>query len=160
MDCESNYHLTADTGRFAKHNARADFLDGLAVLMGCTDSLSSGFPDGKRPDVLRSNLSRKMLFIGEAKHSESPSCGATQARLSEYLRWMAAHVSERTRVGVFAVCFGKRAHTDGWIETVSRLSREVGLSFENYGIELFEPETIVVWFISGRTSQHKPALFP
>jgi hypothetical protein len=148
---ESGHNTYANAaGRLAQHDLRAQFLDELAVLTGCREALSGGFPDGKRPDVLRANLSRGILFIGEAKHSESPGCSATQARLFEYLRWMSIHVSERSRTGIFAICFGRKEHTQGWIETISNLGLEARLTFEESGVETFGPEIIVVWFVLGR----------
>lgn len=141
-----------NASRMAEHDARMDFLETLAILVGCTEVLHSGLPDGKRPDVLRCNVNLGLLFIGDAKHTESPGCVATQGRLLEYLKWLSAQVSKDGRTGIFGLCFGKRKHADGWVNIVLKLSREVGLMFTEYGIESFTPDMIVTWFLSKKNA--------
>ena len=130
------------------HSYRVHFLDTLAALMGCQVILEGGFPNRRYPDVLRIDFSHSILFIGDAKNSESPSNRATQARLLEYLRWLSVYVARENTTGIFAICFGREADTDGWMQAVTLLGLEAGLSFAKHGMKLFEPGLIVVWFVS------------
>lgn len=138
--------------RQAKHERRVEFLDTLAVLLGCEGTLGGTLPDGRRPDVLRIDPRRRVLFIGDAKHSETPGNRETQARLLRYLRWLLSHV-ENGGLGVFAVCFGKDPDIGRWTDTLTVLSSEVGLEQTRRGTEWFEPGLTVVWaeFGSRRT---------
>ncbi len=89
------------------HDQKVTFLDTLAVLLGCTEGVGGEFPDGRRPDVLRIDADRGVLFIGDAKETESPGCQASLARLLSYLRWLPAQVVGRGGLGIFAICFGR-----------------------------------------------------
>ena len=132
------------TGRQAAHALKVEFLDALAVLLGCESALGGAFPDGRRPDVLRADLGRRALFVGDAKHSERPGSRETQARLLGYMRWLSSHV-RAGGIGVFAVCFARESDTGGWAEALSTLEREVGLERTTRGGERFEPGLVVVW---------------
>ena len=134
--------------RLAVHEYRVQFLNTLAMLLGCKETFGTEFPDGKRPDVLRVDSKGGVLFIGDAKNTESPKCQATQARLLEYLSWLSAHVSRDGRVGIFAICFGRDSDTQGWKETICSLAHQVSLVFSDHGVEKFEPEINVAWFLS------------
>ena len=137
-----NYKYVMEVpGRLATHNRRVQFLDTLAILLGCMETLGGEFPDGRRPDVLRLDSRRGILFVGEAKHSELPTCHATQERLLEYFRWLAVHVAKEGRVGVLAICFGRSADTCGWVETVFLLGREVALEHVDHGVKQFDAKS-------------------
>lgn len=135
---------TGSTRDQTAHGRRVEFLDSLAILMGCEGALGGELPDGRRPDVLRYDLERRRLFVGDGKHSESPGNKETQARLQRYLKWLCAHV-EGGGLGVFAVCFGKESDTGAWTSTIEMLGREVGLDHMRRGVKRFEPELVVVW---------------
>lgn len=108
------------------HAERAEVLDALAMMVGCTRSLAGLLPDGVRPDVLRVDVERGLLFVGEAKHTESPGRADTLVRLQRYFNWAAAH----RRLGgtvVGAVCFGREADRQDWAEALVRLAREAAL---------------------------------
>lgn len=130
------------------HERRVEFLDTLAILVGCEGTLGGELPDGRRPDVIRYTPERRVLFIGDAKHWESPGNRETQARLLSYVRWMSAHV-QSGGVGVFAMCFGRQSDTAAWVETMEMLSYEERLYCEAKGVEEFEPRLYVVWFRFG-----------
>jgi hypothetical protein len=129
------------------HNQRVEFLDALAALMGCKVKLGGVLPDGRRPDVLRMDVRRGVLFIGDAKDTESPGCRATQVRLLRYLDWLRAHVARTERRGVFALCFGKEADADRWVETVLLLCHLVALDCSEYSVKRFEPGLLVAAFV-------------
>lgn len=66
------------------HEDRVALLDQLSHLVGCTAPCTVGL--GLKPDVLRSHPSLRLLFLGEAKHCETPGNAETQRRLRLYLR--------------------------------------------------------------------------
>jgi hypothetical protein len=115
--------------------------------MHCNDTLGAEFPDGRRPDVLRADSRLTVLFIGDAKNTESPGNSETQARLLGYLRWLAAFVERGAGIGVFALCFGEERHTSRWVKTASMLALEVGLEPAEQGVERFGLGLIVTWFV-------------
>jgi hypothetical protein len=123
-----------------------EFLDVLAVLVGCEEVLGGSLPDGRRPDVLRADSRRRALFVGDAKHSESPGNRETQARLLGYFRWLSSHF-EGGGLGIYAVCFGRKSDTSAWVETLAMLGYEVGLGYMRRGVERFGPRLVVVWYM-------------
>lgn len=134
--------------RLELHDDKVRFLDSLAVLMGCKESLGGQLPYGERPDVLRTDRKHGVLFIGDGKNTESPGYTDTQVRLLRYFRWLSAHVSSnKERIGIFSICFGKVYDSDGWVEAISMLAHEAGLSCQEYGIETFGLGLNVVWFV-------------
>ena len=129
------------------HEERVGFLETLATLMGCCDPFADEFPDGRRPDVLRTDPRLTVLFVGDAKNTESPGNVETQARLLGYIRWLAAFVERGAGIGIFALCFGTAGHTPTWVATILMLAREVGLETAEQGVEHFGPGLIVAWFV-------------
>lgn len=105
------------------HERRAGVLDALAVLAGFSVELTC-WPDGTRPDVLRADVARRRLFVGEAKETESPGRTDTAERLARYLGWVAA---ARADLAYVAVCFGRHADRRGWIRLLEQLSRPAGV---------------------------------
>lgn len=142
--------------RLELHDDKVRFLDSLAVLMGCKEAISCGLPYGERPDIVRVDSKHGVLFIGDGKNTESPKRTDTQLRLLRYLRWLSAHVSDKERTGIFSICFGRRADSEGWVEAILMLAHEAGLSCQEYGIETFGPGLNVVWFMH-RASQQSTA---
>jgi hypothetical protein len=140
----SSAGLDNPTGAQTAHGRRVEFLDALAILMGCEGTLNGELPDGRRPDVLRYDVERRILFIGDAKHWETPGNRETQARLQHYFKWLRSHV-EGCGLGIFAVCFGRRSDTSAWTETMEMLGREVGLYYTRRGVERFGPGLLVAW---------------
>lgn len=140
----SSAGLDLPNGTQTAHGRRVEFLDALAILMGCEGTLNGELPDGRRPDVLRYDMERRTIFIGDAKHWETPGNRETQARLQHYFKWLRSHV-EGGGWGVFAVCFGRESDTSAWTETIRMLGREVGLDYARRGVERFEPGLTVAW---------------
>lgn len=97
------------------HELRVRELEVLAELIGCGTDLGQ-FADATHPDVLRMNLASRILFVGDAKATEIPSCTATRDRLSGYLRWVRAHDG----VAVVAIMHETREGA-GWREMMRDL---------------------------------------
>ena len=137
-----------------EHESRVAFLESLAVLLGCTQSFGFALPDGRCPDVVRFSIAGRRLFLGDAKHTESPGCTETQVRIQSYLRWVSAHVRRDGRTGIFALCFGRRADSEGWVRVVEELGREAGVDVSTErGVEQFAPDLWVAWFLAQPASQ-------
>jgi hypothetical protein len=69
-----------------KHDSFVAVLDAVAILSGRCERLPLNFlPDGSRPDVLRLERQRKVLFIGDAKNGETSGNRTTQLRLRTYV---------------------------------------------------------------------------
>lgn len=130
---------------FAAHEYRVGLLDTLAQLTGCHESFGGEFPDGSRPDVLKIDSRRGLLFIGDAKNTESPQNRDTQARLQRYVSWLAAHVNAG-RQGIFALCFRQFHDLPGWVKTMEILTSEVELYTSTPQWEMLESEVFVLWF--------------
>ena len=131
-----------------QHEARVQFLDSLAILLGCREPLFGVLPGGLVPDVLRRNPSTEMLFVGEAKHTESPGCTATQVRLTAYMRCLAYHVAHRGGPGTFAICFGNERHGPMWLGLLRWLGDETGVLFAHSGMERFDVGLQLAWVSS------------
>lgn len=127
----------------AIHDGRADFLDALAALLGCVTPISTTLPDGARPDVLRVGLESRMLFIGDGKNTETPTCAATEARLRRYFAWARAHADLGGRA-VVALCFGAGWQSFGWRTMLTGLAAEAGLETERSGADTFGAD-YVAW---------------
>jgi hypothetical protein len=132
--------------RFEMHNEKVRFLDTLAVLLGCAGSIGGHLPDGKYPDVLRIDTKRGILFIGDAKNTETPGCAETQIRILGYLKWLATYCTARKGLGVFAICFGNATDALNWKQAVIMLAHEVGLCCAESGLERFGKGVNVMWF--------------
>jgi hypothetical protein len=149
------FRRTSDRQRdIIPHKLRTQFLDDLASLMGCKEVFFRHFPDGTRPDVLKADSRSHTLFVGDAKHTETPGCKATQARLQVYLRWLSIFINSHGGTGVFAICFGKTADTEGWIKTITMLANEAGLMFSSGGNQQFDKGLLLVWIVFNG-SRHK-----
>ncbi len=127
------------------HNNRVTFLDSLAVLSGCSESIGSSFPDGCHPDVARVNSSERFLFIGDAKNTEGPGNLATRVRLLCYLHWFIVH-ARAGGDGVFAVCMGYDADIRGWVEAIKTLVNDTPCQCLNWRVDRFPPDFVVILF--------------
>ena len=130
----------------ARHDARVQLLDSLALLIGCCERIGAEFPDGRRPDVIRKNTERHFLFIGEAKNTETSGCTATWARLQVYVKWLAVHALNGG-TGMLALCVGRDSPTEGWMKMVTVLSDEADLCYRDSRIDRFPPDTVVLSFL-------------
>jgi hypothetical protein len=109
------------------HASRTLVLDTLAVLLGYHVD-EARFPDDSIPDVLRVNPIERGLFVGDAKHSESPRCVATALRFRRYLKWVRAH---RAAAGagdaLVALCFPDLQDRDAWLRLLESLAEDAGV---------------------------------
>jgi hypothetical protein len=126
------------------HEKRRKLLDSLSTLAGYQLDLSDGLPDGCRPDVLRTNMENKGLFIGDAKDSESPYNLDTRVRLFNYFRWLLIHISAGGK-GILAICFGSRKDADGWAFVFQLMANEVGVLFTSIRMIKIEPGSFIIW---------------
>lgn len=132
---------------FEIHEDRANFLDNLAVLAGCTEKIGHELPDGLRPDVMRIDRSRNTVFIGEAKNTESPGCNATKSRLRHYIRWLAVQTKRRRGMALFGICHARLTDGLGWINTILHLARQEGLILVSQKTDVFGPSFCVQIFV-------------
>lgn len=144
-------HFKTDLHGLSVHTKEVQFLDALAVLIGCKEAIR-GLPDGKIPDVIRADTKRGVLFIGDAKNTEPPECLETQARLMTYLEWLSAYISGRDGKGVVAICFTRDTHKIRWARAMASLLNEANLFYSEFGIEKFDGQFNVLWFLISRRS--------
>ncbi len=158
-------HMSAAEEGGPDHKARATLLKSMAEMIGCTAHLEFTLPDGSRPDVVAAAIGRRILFLGEAKDTESPGCQPTQARLSNYLRWMAAHLYRDEAIALFAICFGCTRHTSAWLTVIARLAAREGICPLRRGVTQFDRGLSAVWITAagpvgiGQTRLALPRLF-
>jgi hypothetical protein len=77
----------------AAHELRVVDLTTMAVLAGF-DVAVDVLPDGSRPDVLRASTTRRtVVFLGDAKSSETPGNLDTAQRLRRYMLFASAYVT-------------------------------------------------------------------
>ena len=133
---------------YAIHDQMVIFLDSLAVLMGCHETAGLTLPDGRRPDVLRFNKKRRMLFIGDAKHTERPGSLTTLARLHAYFKWISAHADEGG-MAVFALCVSRETDIEAWGSSLEMLAKENSLDGPKCNVSRFPPDLVVLWVTWG-----------
>src|SRR5688572_22846386 len=95
------------------HERRLSFIEALADLLGCTTTVV--LDEDCRPDVVRVDMRRVRLLVGDAKDTETPSCDATRQRFERY----AQHASPWAEAGfavVFAICHDRRWEAVRWSE--------------------------------------------
>lgn len=131
------------------HDEKVRVLSVLAALIGCHETMGGQLPDGRRPDILRISTKDRILFLGDAKHTESPRCTATQARLLTYLHWFSSYTRVNHSLGIFAICFAKQADAHEWVRTAYSLGREAGIVFSWHGLRQFEADLFIAWFCLG-----------
>lgn len=128
------------------HDQRVSVLSTIASLSGCTKRLKR-LPDGHIPDVLQIDTVSNMLFIGDAKHTETPGNLDTRLRLLPYLRWIVLHVNRaKDAVAVFALCFGTARHRSAWKDTVLCLCREAGFDSVSIHEMSLGSRIYILWF--------------
>jgi hypothetical protein len=113
------------------HERRRHLLDDMASLMAfppATDPMLA-LPDGSIPDVLRIDIYRRRLFIGDAKDVETPGNTATRRRLSHYVLWACAATRKGFDV-VVAICHGRQWEALDWARTLNTLARSAGVEVD------------------------------
>jgi hypothetical protein len=130
-----------------EHERLVSFLDDVAVLLGCIQTLNGELPDSTRPDVIRLNTNKQFFFLGDAKNTESPNSPNTQHRLQNYLVWLSSFIEGgENRKAVFAICSNKGEDSGLWITIIDRLLFTAKLRAERHGVEVFDPITYIIWF--------------
>lgn len=141
----------------ATHEERVQALHSLATLVGCVIDWPA-LPDGSRPDALRLNPRTGLLFIGDAKHTETPGCSATLSRFRQYSRAAGVYVASVRATAVLALCHSGVPQSSRWdallkssvpeeaVEVVSRRSfRLEGLGVVSW-LELIPVGTSAIRF--------------
>lgn len=131
---------------FAEHERLVGFLDTMAIMLGCFQTLNGQLPDTTRPDVIRANTKSGFLFIGDAKNTEMPNCGSTRQRLMHYVLWLSFFMSANTsRKAVFAICHNRHKNSYSWLDTLVELFACSGLHTFKSGVEEFDAFTSITW---------------
>lgn len=104
----------------AVHERRVGVLTTLGALAGCR--AAARLDPGLSPDVVAADHRLRVLFVGDAKATETAGCAATARRLRRYLRateiWRAAGYIVRV-----ALCASR--DTSEWERTLLRLAGDV-----------------------------------
>jgi hypothetical protein len=110
------------------HERRVGLLATLAALAGCR--AASRLEPGLAPDVLTADHRLRVLFVGDAKATETAGCAATARRLRRYLRatqtWRAAGYTVRV-----VLCASGEAKA--WEAALLRLAAEVHAPLAAHG---------------------------
>lgn len=131
---------------FEEHERLVSFLDTMAIMLGCFQTLNGQLPDATRPDVIRANTKSGFLFIGDAKNTEMPSYDSTRQRLTHYALWLSFFMSANaSRKAIFAICHNKHKNTYSWLDTLVELLACSGLRTFKSGVEEFDAFTCITW---------------
>lgn len=137
------------SGCLLEHERLVAFLDTMAVMLGCAQTLESALPDATRPDVVRLDTRTDLLFIGDAKNTESPSSSLTRARLLGYMRWLSSFLLTDWRgTAVFALCHNRPEVAQGWLSILTMLSRQCRIQPLQIGVQHFDSKTCIVWMLA------------
>ena len=123
------------------HEQRVELLEHMSRLAGCTVACTVG--PGLDPDVLLSHPRRRLVFLGEAKRSETPGNSHTERRLRRYLRalrWLQRH----RFAARFALC-GDPLEAAGWSWLLVRLASSERVVVASTGTVDVESKERVVW---------------
>ncbi len=130
---------------FEMHEKKVAFIETTATLLGCNESILGRLPDGSKPDVLRVRRPQGLLFIGDAKQTETPGTASTRERLLGYLRWASVHVVSGRRACIFSLCVDVQSRPHRWLRLLQGLGEAAGLPTGSTGIQVFCHDLVVVW---------------
>lgn len=132
---------------FEEHERLVSFLDTMAVMLGCAQTLESQLPDTRRPDVIRFNVKNKILFIGDAKNTELPNSTHTRERLNNYVRWTSSFILTNIigKQVVFGICHNKSDNAYIWLSLLLDLFTTSNILPLKYGVEKFDRVTYIDW---------------
>lgn len=123
------------------HEERVDLLDQLGRLAGCTVPSSLG--RGLDPDVLLSHPHRRLVFLGEAKHSETPGNGETARRLRRYIR--AIRLLQRNGYSARMALCGDPLEAARWSRLLAQLAISERLGVDATGTVDVDLGERVIW---------------
>ncbi len=134
------------------HEAGVASLNTLADLVGCASTVR--LPDEHRPDVLRCDLAREILYVGEAKYAERPTDVAAVTRLRSYLDWIKAYWANGERAAILALCFTHTEDGPAWHGALLAAIRESALPEPTIRSDQIDGATnvLMLWWRSSRTS--------
>lgn len=124
------------------HEVRVDLLRTVASLAG----YPRGLPLGLHvvPDVVRFDSTRRRVFVGDAKETESPGNLLTARRLRAYagaLRPLLAAGWD----AVFVVCHGTLYRADPWCAVLTEAVRTAGLVPSFAGSNVIDRDAVLAW---------------
>lgn len=128
------------------HETRVDLLFGLACLLGCV-SRQQLLAVGSIPDVVAVNVGDTVLFIGDAKYSETPNDINCQTRIYRYLRVAGERLRGSTKFAIFALCYGNAYHASGWREMIVSAAHEFRIPIISCSMDTFPPNSHVMIFV-------------
>ena len=124
----------------ALHEERVAVLSTLAQLCGCRSAVELG--PNLQPDVVLANYHQRLLFLGEAKATETAGNAATARRFRRYLAasklWLA--VGYWVRV---TVCTSRP--TPMWGKVIAQLARDESIDVIGSGILYLPVEHALAW---------------
>lgn len=136
-----------------EHEARREVLVAIAVLSGFDLAVRSALPDGSRPDVLHTSSASRRVFIGEAKHSETPGCSSTLARMQRYLAWFGSTDGGPAECWL-AVCHSRRDDGRAWLAGLCLLAFEEQLVVASTGSRSLGLDAVLTWAaMSGKSAR-------
>jgi hypothetical protein len=127
----------------SQHESRRELLASLASLCGMSFRLRQ-LSNGSIPDVACTDSQRRLLFVADAKYTESPENHETQIRLHKYMRDIAVYIRNSNRAAVFAICFGRRKDAVSWLAKLTDACNEAGLVIQRHDLKSFSPNTYVL----------------
>lgn len=123
------------------HEQRVGLLDQLGRLAGCTVPSSLG--RGLDPDVLLSHPKCRLVFLGEAKRSETPGNAETTMRLRRYFRAL-RHLQRNGYAARVALC-GDPLEAARWSRVLSLVATSERAAASATGVTDVDLGERVVW---------------
>lgn len=137
-------NLSQNQRSLFQHETKVEVLKTISDLIGCTKT----FPlaDGIAPDVVRINASQTLLFVGDAKETESPKNKQTKIRLYNYLLWIRAYILKPNRSSIFAICFRDISDYSRWVISIQELIKIVDIDFSSFKLTQIDQEINLLYF--------------
>lgn len=133
-----------------EHRDRVHVLDTLALLAGFDASVAV-LPDGRLPDVIRVSFRPAGLFIGDAKHADSPRSVESYLRLRRYLCWGETFLRRSGRRLVVALATPTHGMPE-WRTLLLALADDVGVPVDDTTCTTFgATDVIEIAFRSGHS---------
>lgn len=105
-----------------EHERLRAALHAIGQLMGYRIPGTVPLPDGSVPDVLLVAPERGAVFIGDAKHTESPMSFETYRRLLRYRDWWTSADGLARAPSVLALAFSRGDQRASWRKLMEHLS--------------------------------------